>query len=117
MDGEKHAAAADAPFVALGFVFRDTRADERAGNASHGPAHADSGESGYDGAGGDERTDAGNGERADSGQPSERATDHGAGSGSCRGSFGGFRVLLVSEVLIARVFGSRMEISVLRKPA
>src|SRR5204862_4938899 len=69
-----------------------------AGEAAHGRAHRGAAQRRQDGPRRDERTDARNRERADAGEPAERATDDAAGAGARRGSFRRLRVLLVTQV-------------------
>src|SRR3954470_23974625 len=73
VDGDQDLAALDLALVQLGLVLGDAEADQRAAAAAHGRAARDAAERGHDGAGGDERPEPRDGDRADPGQPAEGA--------------------------------------------
>src|SRR5437868_6598934 len=86
-------ASSQLALVALHLVLGDPEADERAGQAAHGGADGRPAERRQDGSRGDERADAGNGQRADASEPSERAADDTAGGRTRRSAFRRLRVL------------------------
>src|SRR5207253_3936897 len=96
--GDEDVAGRELTLVPLHLVLGDAGADEPAGEAAHGRADRGAAQRRQDGPRRDERTDAWNRERADAGEPAERATDDAAGAGARRGSFRRLRVLLVTQV-------------------
>src|ERR1700686_4447056 len=107
MHGEQDSAFLDPAFVALGFVFGNAHANESSRDAANRAAYADSGESSHDRSCRNERADARNGQRANTGQPTERSADYGASCGTGCGSLGRLRVFLNREVFRALIFGEQ----------
>ncbi len=103
VDGEKDAAVFDAAFIALGFVLRNSHADESSGNAADGSADARARECRHDGTCGNERPKARDGNGADTQQPSHGAAENCAGAGASGRAFRSLRVFLVGKVASARV--------------
>ena len=76
---QQHAAFADAPFVALGFVLGDAHADQRPDEAADRAAGAEAGQRADDRARGDERPEARDRQGADAGEQAERPAQRAAG--------------------------------------
>src|SRR5450759_5798230 len=88
MDVNEHVALADLALVLLGFVLGDPQTNERTGDTTGRRTDSCTGQSRHDGTCSDERTDAGDRERADANQPAQPAAQHAAGSRSSRSAFG-----------------------------
>src|SRR5271154_753265 len=83
--GQQDAALLYASFIALGLIFRDAEADQRAGESANGAADTDASQGSHNRASRDEWTDARYGQRANSSQQTQRAAQDRAGAcSSCR---------------------------------
>ena len=105
MHGDEDAAILDAAFVALGLVLGNAHADECSDEAADCSANAETRECAHDGTRSDERTDAGDRERADAGEKTERAADDTADAYAGRGAFRRLGVLLGRELTRAVIVG------------
>jgi len=97
-------ALSQAPFILFRLVLRNPDTNERADQAPCCARRAYAGQRRHDGPRGDERTNAGDGERADADQPSEHSTDDGAGTRAGGGAFGSLGVRLMCQRLVPRRF-------------
>jgi hypothetical protein len=117
MHGDQNSSLTKPAFIAFGLVFRNSHSHERADDAAGRGSNGSAAERGHDRARRNEGSDAGNGERANAGQPAECApktppvpTPVTAPSGALVPfSWANSRVLLLS--------GNSTEISLLIKPA
>src|ERR1700722_20041401 len=107
MYGEKNTTFRYPAFIALGFELGDTHADQSSGEATDCATDADSGESGHDGARSDQRTYAGNRERANTGQQAERTAQNSSSAGACGRAFRGLGGFFRADLLAAEVFGKK----------
>src|SRR4051794_32238851 len=98
MGREQNAASPNAPFVTFRFVFGNAQAYER----SHYPAdrspHAYATKQTHDRTGRDERSNTGNRQGANAGEPAERSTYDSSRTSARDSTFGSFGVLLVSKI-------------------
>src|ERR1035441_5428726 len=95
--GKKCAAILDRPLETLGLILRDSHADERADDAANRAADTETRERTHDGAGRDQRPNAGNGKRANAGQEAERPSDDTASGDAGYSAFRRLGVLLVRK--------------------
>src|ERR1019366_9092575 len=93
MRGHENTAIFHAAFIAFGFIFRDSHANERPNEASRGRADTHSGERTHNRACRDERPEARNRESADACKQSERAAHNAASSCPSSCAFGRLRIL------------------------
>ena len=99
MNGQKNATIFDASFESLGFIFRNTHAYQGPRYPTGGSANSGTRKSSHDRTGGDEWAESWNGKGANTGEPSERPTQH-SSTGDSRGrAFGCLCVLFVCEIL------------------
>ena len=103
VDRDENVAAFYFAFVALRFVFRNSEADERTGDAADGDAGRRARERRHERARCDERTEARNGERADAREEADRPAENSTrrATGDC--AFRCFGVELVREILRRRL--------------
>lgn len=92
-----------AALVPFCFIFRNAQSDQGASQSTQGASRPRSSKSRHHRAGRNERPYPRNCQRADSCQPSERSAQDRARSGTGRGSFRSFRVLLVREIFRALI--------------
>src|SRR5687768_535651 len=105
MNGEKDAAASNASFVALGYIFGDAQPDESTRQTADCSSHADAAKQRHDGTCRDKWSQPGDSQHSDTDKPSERSTNDRAGGGpGCR-AFGRLGTLFKSEVFSALVEG------------
>ena len=78
MDRNQDAAVFDAAFVTLGFILRNAHADQRADEAARRAADTEPGQRAHDRTRRDERSKAGDGERADAGKQAQRSAHYSA---------------------------------------
>src|SRR5664279_4227700 len=107
MNGQQNPAILDAPFVALGFVFRDSHTDQSAREATDCAANAGSREGCHDRSGSNERPEAGYCQCADAYQPAQTTAQQSTGACTSRRAFRGLGVLFVCEVFRAGSLGEQ----------
>jgi hypothetical protein len=95
------------PSVALGFIFRHAEPNQRPNEPSHYTAGASAGQRGDNRPRGEEWTQAGNGQRTDTDQPTQRPSNHNAGTCAGRRSFRRLSALRESEILCPLVLGKQ----------
>ncbi len=103
MHGEQSTAFLHHAFVALGFVFWNAHAYQRANQPAHYSTGADPGQRAHNWARGDERSEARNSQGANPRQYAQCAAYRGPRACAGGGAFGRFSVLLVGEILCAHV--------------
>ena len=116
VDGNEDVPFFDFAFVAARFVFGNAHANQRASDAADGCAHRSGAERGHNRARGEERTDARNGESADSREPAQGAGEDATGARTSRSAFGGLSVAFVGEILNSSLIGSERGNLVVRNP-
>src|SRR5579872_5034324 len=107
MNRQKNTAIFNAAFVSLGFVLRDSHADQSTREPTYCSTYSNSSQGRHNWPGGYEWTKSGNGEGANTEQPSQTATYYRAGSGTGCGTFGRLGVFLVSKILCASALGKK----------
>lgn len=116
MDRDQNVAALHFIVVLLRFKFWHSQTDHRSHYASHYRATTCAGEGGNDGASRKQNSQSRDRQCSDSYQPTKGGTENYPASGSKRGAFRRFGVLLMSEVPGAHP-EDRTEISFSEKPA
>src|SRR5581483_11829844 len=94
-------------FIALGLVFRNAHPDEGARYAADGSANTNPGQRGHEWTCRDERTNAWDRQSANSGQPTQTATNNGPGAGASRCAFRSLGIFLVRKILGSFVLGKQ----------
>jgi hypothetical protein len=107
MNRDENAAVIEAALVALGFVLRDAHANERTDEATDGTADAEASERTHDRTCGDERTDTGDGECAETGEEPEGSAKGPAAENSGCGAFGRLGILLGGKLFRALLVGQK----------
>ena len=104
VDGEQDAAILDAPFEAFRFVFGNSHSNERSSHAADRTARSDSRQGGDQGPGSDKRSEAGNGDSANSDQPPERSAEHSPGCHPGGRPFRSLRAFFKRKIFRTHVF-------------
>lgn len=89
---------ANFPIVTLCFELRNAEPNQTASDAAHGCTGCCAAEGSHNRSGSNKRSDAGNGECADAGDPAECAADDATGCDAGRDSFGRFGIFSVGKI-------------------
>src|SRR6478609_6806784 len=105
MDGNECVPALHFSFETFGFVLGDAHSDQGAGKTTQGASDRGARERGHDWTGSDEWSPAWDCQRANSGKPTESATNGGASAGARGSAFGHLSGVIDGKIFRAAAIG------------